>query len=291
METPQTGQGIAILRIKRRRDEEPLDALVVEAGNRRKRTKGPGVFQYAETVEDKDWQNELSQRQIQEKLARLAKEATSIGSKKPAGAPVTDRSSPLMKRQESGVGKRYTIVEAEAPMSPTATQSSPPPVPGSKDQNTKDVSPDFKMYDAILATPAEERELDPEMEKFQAMLNDYLRVNDVNISHKQGGPSLDTVMKSPGTEESDYVWDVFYHRPVTLAEWNEMAANIATLYGFPAEGDDYSTGSESELEDNADEDSNDESFYKNDYPDEEDDYSSDEFSDDSSDEGGGFVSD
>lgn len=29
----------------------------------------------------------------------------------------------------------------------------------------------------------------------------------------------------------DYVWDVFYHRPATLSEWNE-AANIGTLYGI-----------------------------------------------------------
>jgi hypothetical protein len=26
----------------------------------------------------------------------------------------------------------------------------------------------------------------------------------------------------------DYVWDVFYHRPATLSEWNE-AANVGTL--------------------------------------------------------------
>lgn len=289
METPQTSQGVTILRIKRRRDEEPLDALVVEAGSRRKRTKGPGVFQYAETVEDKDWQNELSQKQIQEKLARLARDAASTGSKKATGEAGSNRASPLIKRQESGVGKRYTIVEAEAPTSPTAVQSNPPSLPGSKELGVKDVAPDFKMYDAILAAPAEERELDPEMEKFQAMLQDYLRVNEVDIS-KPGVSPLDTVMKSPGQEESDYVWDVFYHRPVTLAEWNELAANIGTLYGFPTEDDDYSTGSESELEDLADEDSNDEGFYKNDYPDEEDDYSSDEF-EDSSDEGEGFVSD
>lgn len=28
--------------------------------------------------------------------------------------------------------------------------------------------------------------------------------------------------------DGDYVWDVFYHRPATLSEWNE-AANVGTL--------------------------------------------------------------
>jgi hypothetical protein len=35
-------------------------------------------------------------------------------------------------------------------------------------------------------------------------------------------------------EDGDYVWDVFYHRPATLSEWNE-AANVGTLWvtSFP----------------------------------------------------------
>ena len=32
----------------------------------------------------------------------------------------------------------------------------------------------------------------------------------------------------PSTSDGDYVWDVFYHRPATLSEWNE-AANVGTL--------------------------------------------------------------
>ena len=30
------------------------------------------------------------------------------------------------------------------------------------------------------------------------------------------------------SSDGDYVWDVFYHRPATLSEWNE-AANVGTL--------------------------------------------------------------
>ena len=32
----------------------------------------------------------------------------------------------------------------------------------------------------------------------------------------------------PSTSDGDYVWDVFYHRPATLSEWNEVA-NVGTL--------------------------------------------------------------
>lgn len=46
-------------------------------------------------------------------------------------------------------------------------------------------------------------------------------------------PATDQAVAPPnGTGSSiksdDYVWDVFYHRPATLSEWND-AANIGTL--------------------------------------------------------------
>ena len=30
------------------------------------------------------------------------------------------------------------------------------------------------------------------------------------------------------SQSDDYVWDVFYHRPATLSDWNEVA-NVGTL--------------------------------------------------------------
>lgn len=75
--------------------------------------------------------------------------------------------------------------------------------------------------------------------------------------------------------DDDYVWDVFYHRPATLSEWNDVS-NVGTVYveafsvfiictyleacstGLPASfGDTYDSASDSEEElDEADEDSN-----------------------------------
>lgn len=59
------------------------------------------------------------------------------------------------------------------------------------------------------------------------------------------------------SSESDYVYDIFYHRPSTLSEM-EDAANFATVTGLPEgfDDDDYDFDSESEFEDEADEDSN-----------------------------------
>jgi len=108
-------------------------------------------------------------------------------------------------------------------------------------------------------------------------------VNDVQLSpaNEHSHPNLsasanDSIMKPPTSADDDYVWDIFYHRPTTLSEWNDLA-NIGMLSSFPASlfDEDYDSESESELEDEADEDSNDENFYKNDYPDEESDVSDD----------------
>ena len=82
-ELPTTApQSCTILRIKRKRTEEPLDALgktlviplnhdslyliVVDSRVRRKKSRGGvGVFQYAQTVEDDAWDDVQRQKDIQ----------------------------------------------------------------------------------------------------------------------------------------------------------------------------------------------------------------------------------
>jgi hypothetical protein len=92
--------------------------------------------------------------------------------------------------------------------------------------------------------------------------------------------------------DSDYVYDVFYRRPMPdtfdVSTWNHLAA-IGTLAGLPPSvNDPDESDSESEAEDEDDEDSNgasfgqnrahlndeflcftDENYYKNEYPDTE----------------------
>jgi hypothetical protein len=57
-----------ILRIKRKRAEEPLDALVVDSDVRVRRRKTRGgfdVFQFAETLEREAWENERQKEDLQ----------------------------------------------------------------------------------------------------------------------------------------------------------------------------------------------------------------------------------
>jgi len=42
-------------------------------------------------------------------------------------------------------------------------------------------------------------------------------------------PNITQAPEKPSTDD-DYVWDVFYHRPATLSEWN-VVANVGTVYG------------------------------------------------------------
>jgi hypothetical protein len=62
-------QTFTILRIKRKRKEEPLDALVVDANSRSRRRKtnrsALDVFQFAETVEQGAWDDEKLKRDLQ----------------------------------------------------------------------------------------------------------------------------------------------------------------------------------------------------------------------------------
>lgn len=51
-------------------------------------------------------------------------------------------------------------------------------------------------------------------------------MHDVALDPTPRGSSAVTSVST--SKSDDYVWDVFYHRPATLSEWNE-AANVGTL--------------------------------------------------------------
>ncbi|KAH9954000.1 hypothetical protein BC827DRAFT_1245554 [Russula dissimulans] len=127
--------------------------------------------------------------------------------------------------------------------------------------------------------------MDPEMEKFLPLLEEYLTIHEMKPSTSRSAESTGSLTPSgslafplfpiatpsqiPPRGDPDYVWDVFYHRSGLLND-RDAAANVATLTGLPESlADAYASASESEEEDEADEDSNAEEYYKNDYPDEE----------------------
>ncbi|KAF8208600.1 hypothetical protein K438DRAFT_1812540 [Mycena galopus ATCC 62051] len=278
-------QSYTILRIKRKRNEEPLDALVVESRRRKKSRGGVGVFQFAQTVEHDAWEDDKRKRDIEDQISRLARE--SAGATLDPKPPPNPRASPSTPKDDPL--RRYKIIahDEEVPTTRRRLPTSPPKVVSAKDVLPKAKDTGFKLYDAVLSADKPAAAGNEEMDKFIPMLNEYLKLNDISASASTSSIA-ETLPPSESVSTDDYVWDVFYHRPATLTEWNE-AANVGTLTGLPPSiTDPYDSASDSEEEDEADEDSNAEEYYKNDYPDEEnsseEDDSGDEFHENSGNE-------
>lgn len=273
-----------ILRIKRKRNEEPLDALVVESRVRRKKSRGGmDVFQFAQTVEDDDWKDEKCKKDLEAQISRLTREV----SKPTKGQQVEKTTSPISRQQSEDARRRYTVELDDSGGRPLKR---PPTVISEKEA----AKTNFKVYDAVPSPekPCPPADTESEIDKFIPLLNEYLSLHDISPSSTQQ-PKKEELKTSPGVafkstkvydDYGDYVWDVFFRRPGAggLLDGN---GNIATLTGLPPVEDEYGSSSESEFEDEADEDSNAEEYYKNDYPDEEEEaYSSgtsDEFHEDS----------
>ncbi|KIK59268.1 hypothetical protein GYMLUDRAFT_85937 [Collybiopsis luxurians FD-317 M1] len=248
-------QPYTFLRIKRKRNEEPLDALVVESGARRKKSRGgTGVFQFARTVEEGAWEDEEQQKAIQHQLSILAQQPTSAEGKNAAAPPP---SSPATHSPSKATeGRRYTIIERSLPVnhSPLRKPTNPPQILSSKELAAQRNNSDFKMYDAVLENSSAQDQIDPALEK---LLQDYLKLE---------APSI----PAASTEDADYVWDIFYHKPGTYTQALMDAVAVGTVTGLPPQrSGDSDSDSYSEEEDEADEDSNAEEWYTNDYPDEE----------------------
>ncbi|KAF8516578.1 hypothetical protein BU17DRAFT_92694 [Hysterangium stoloniferum] len=253
--TTLQAQQPTILRIKRKRTDEPLDALVVESKSRRKKSRGAsGFFQFAETVEEETfWEDPSLTKDLRTRISTLVN-----GQGVPTEIPA--ESTPP---QESPA-RRYTIVKKPAERKPPA----PPIVHTASELQDDTGDDDFAVYDAVLEGAPRDEPMDDEMAKFLPMLQEYLRVNNEPSNISAG---------SAQSHNDEYVWDVFYHRPV-ITDW-AAAANVATVSGLPAtRNDDTDSGSDS-AQDEDDEDSNTEDFYRNDYPDEESDLSNDGYSD------------
>ncbi|KAI0262443.1 hypothetical protein BC834DRAFT_1002584 [Gloeopeniophorella convolvens] len=271
-------QPYTILRIKRRRDEEPLDALgkpaFVESRVRRKKRGGLNVFQFAETVEPQAWGHRS--KDLQNRISALEREQNVK-----VGTPPTRDDAPLPQTRPEP-SRQYTVVMEDKPLTRNAT--APPAVLSAKELEERRRA-EYKLYDAVLASGAPSSPVDPEMDKFQTLLQDYLTIHDGKPSSSTPAASAGSLTPSaprssapvpisapapiPPTDDPDYVWDVFYHRAGLLNEYDGVT-KIATLTGLPEPLEDsYASSSDSEEEDEADEDSNAEEYYKNDYPDED----------------------
>ncbi|PSS37029.1 hypothetical protein PHLCEN_2v1068 [Hermanssonia centrifuga] len=294
-------ESYTILRIKRKRTEEPLDALgnsvfifskyescssveltVVESRPRRKKSKGGlNVFQFAETVEHSAWDDERQKQDLESRistLARAKKEAQPNAT--PIPPPVAPPQEPEPVTQPSAASglrspvedpsKKYTIVTSESAESNKSTRSRRPTAPP-KIHSAKDLEKaTFTMYDAvpsatslasIVGSPS--TEIDNEIEKFLPMLQDYLNIN-ASESAVPASASASSIFTPQG--ENDYVWDVFYARPTSWRELYGLKNNVGTVTGLP-DDDMYGSDTDSEGDDEDDEDSNDAFHEHSDYDD------------------------
>ena len=105
----------------------------------------------------------------------------------------------------------------------------------------------FTVYDAVPSSASSlagaAKPTDPEIEKFLPMLEDYLKSTQfslhligiyVFISPYTAVNAIDTTIPTPKldepqTDDSDYVWDVFYSRPVDELELSKLSQNVGTV--------------------------------------------------------------
>ncbi|PAV17210.1 hypothetical protein PNOK_0727400 [Pyrrhoderma noxium] len=271
-----------ILRIKRKRDEEVPGVLVIDSAAKKdskRRKAGLDVFQFAETVSESAW-NKLHDEELRSRISALQRSVPGSRSKRRVDEVTldTDTLSRQASTQSTLPARQYRVLPQGASQNYKRSSSRPtipPKVMSARDLER--ASSNIKIYDAVLDNPEPET-LDPEMDKFQSMLQEYLTMRDNAIPSHRSVSSISTSVSSiPSTVSSngEYVYDIFYARPSTMTE-KVAAAHMAIVTGLPIEKDDddeYSSGSE--IEDEADEDSNAEDYYRNDYPEGESDEDSD----------------
>ncbi|CAL1713507.1 unnamed protein product [Somion occarium] len=276
METQQRqdtqSESYTIVRIKRKRNEEPLDALVVDQGPRKKRSKaGLNVFRFAETVEVEAWEDERKKKDLEERITALARES----SKKKQTIPETsvipaEPIQPPVRQPQVDPSRSYTVIPSESKdLSKRRIPTSPPKILTSKDYEQQR-QPSVTIYEAIPSSTslasAPSMNIDPEVEKFLPLLQEYLKVSDTVPSFPQEGPS-----SSQPSKEDDYVWDVFYSHPASYKQLFD-SLNVGMVSGLPHSASGYIDSDTDSDMGEEDEDSNAEDSYKNDYPEDESDW-------------------
>ncbi|KAF9517264.1 hypothetical protein BS47DRAFT_1483461 [Hydnum rufescens UP504] len=281
MELPQRDassanqSSLTLLRIKRKRSEEPLDALVVDLPRKKYRDatfgRHPGIFKFLETVdEERFFQHEANTRELQNRISSLSSIPDTVDPTKPPGPIPNNRSGPGP--------RQYNIVKADLNSTSPSTESPDTPQHPHDEPSSKD---SITLYDGIdlpgnVPNIAPEPH-DPEMEMFSTMVRDYLSLQNVR-------PSLPSPMASAAATRSeapnappDFVYDVFYYDKKEKAGQSmdlDQLANVGLVMVRPEDRIEFLNDSDDETDsdyvDDEDPDSNDENNPANDYPDETD---------------------
>ncbi|KAI8972713.1 hypothetical protein BDB01DRAFT_808947 [Pilobolus umbonatus] len=261
---------LTILRIKRKRIEEPLEALLVQQDKEKRIKRGiekneltvsaavlPTLFRLAETVEEKSFSNLDEAQKLKDRISRRIQP----GSRPQTPISVEERKEKLVQGQKEASRKaRYRVVNQNRSK---GNAEAPPVVQSASQKAAKDL---FQMYEAVKEDDNKHAKLfmdddteDPDdiMYNFIPMVKEYLTLNEKE------------------EDDDDYVYDVYYQADHHMGQVINTA-NIGSLVWFDDNSEYLDNDSDSELGDIEDEDSNAEDYYQNDYPEEE---GSDEFED------------
>ncbi|KAG0203451.1 hypothetical protein BGX33_009118 [Mortierella sp. NVP41] len=217
-------EALTILRIKRRRNEEPLDTLVVQeqlekmAGKKQKKMEDeiqreienvvagkeslpkaiPAVFRLATTVNKESFKDPSQSIQLREKITHMAESSPRPRSRlmeRPTsdfGERVLERRGELAeaKKQEARTA-RYRVINQKRSGFSTPDLKLPPKVKSSVEVEAEAALDMFKMYDAVKEDePKTKKQLAQEAEEadimcnFLPMVREYLTISDKTVDPK-----------------------------------------------------------------------------------------------------------
>ncbi|KAM3584265.1 hypothetical protein VKS41_003089 [Umbelopsis sp. WA50703] len=274
---------LTILRIKRKRNEEPLEALLVQQEAERQNSRGqrkmrknteskgdeeeaknvlPKLFRLAETVNEQSFRNVIEARKLKERITRRIQP----GSRPSTPSPETRKEQRAEKQQLDAKTARYRVIQQNRRNKEAPT--GPPQVESASEKLSNEL---FHMFDAVKDNEDskanillnEDAEDDTVMCNFISMVKEYLTVEERNEAARK-------FEQTQAEDDDGYVYDVYY-RDDTTVQTAFPAQNVGALIWGDEEyelmDDDFE---DSDVVDSEDEDSNAEDFYQNDYPEEED---------------------
>ncbi|KAF9126081.1 hypothetical protein BGW39_006952 [Mortierella sp. 14UC] len=286
--TQSNDEGLTILRIKRRRNEEPLDTLVVQeqlekmAGKKQKKTEDEIQREKDNTAAGIEKITNMAESSPRPR-SRLMDRHTSDYEER-----VNERRGNLAeaKRQEARTA-RYRVINQKRSGLSTPESRLPPKVKSSSEVAAEAELEMFKMYDAVkedepktkqqLAKEAEEADI---MCNFLPMVREYLTISDKKVDPKisvdetavsgrllsMSNRRVDTGNASDS--EDEYVYDIYY-RDVNADHAKESQRAIGSLLWFSDDENNFMNEDDSSDDDYEDSDSNAEDYYQNDYPEDE----------------------
>ncbi|KAJ2352689.1 hypothetical protein GGF43_003689 [Coemansia sp. RSA 2618] len=293
-----SNEDITVLRIKRKRDQEPLEALVIHQQQQQRRkiprglsqrnstdslaselekSKHPMLFKFGETISETDFGDSIKRRALQNRLKTLSKrKQDEMDVEESESAPIkpTIPNAPAVDARQNTyrvVGKRELFMEEDVPHGGAARRNMIPEVIPAADLNKEKQR--IKMLDAIHAddfeTVIERRAPDPYAD---VALGPTMNSRVANMDLQTADDLVPIVQSylSFDSRHAEYVYDFYYiQKAYDGVDPNMLrTSNVGSVLWID-DVNEFLGECSSEFSDE-DEDSNAEDFYRNDYPDEPD---------------------